>query len=457
MTCHHDLIVIGAGPGGYELAAAVAACGLDVAIVERDAPGGTCLNRGCIPTKCLCAAADAALSATNPAPGVFARDMFMDFGAVRAHMQQTVDSLRDDIATALKSCTYYHAQASLTADGAVQLSSGQLLTATHVVIATGSTPAILPIDGADLAIDSDRALALDAVPASMAVIGGGVIGLEMASAFSALGCKVTVVEFLPEILPGFDADIARRLRSMLSRRGIKIITSAAATAIAPAGDASGAYTLCYTAKGKPQTLTADKILMAVGRRPVLPEGVESCGIAVDNRGFITVDELMRTSRPGVYAIGDVADRGPMLAHVASAQARLVAAQICSHSLQGIASDSASIPDIDFGTIPSVVFTNPGAYATGLTQAAAESAGYKVTVRKTPVISNGYARATAHTDGLVKVITDADSGRVLGIHYVGPQAPALVAQAQLIVSHRLTAAALSRTIFPHPTLTELLAL
>lgn len=420
-----DLIVIGAGPGGYELAAASAARGMSVTIIERDHVGGTCLNRGCIPTKCLCAVAERG----------------GDFARARALVETTVMSLRQDIDNLLKHCTRVSATAAIDADGRT-IANGTIYTAKRTVIATGSAPASLPIAGAELAITSDDLLRLETLPSSICIIGGGVIGLEMASALKAFGTEVTVVEYADEILPGFDKNIAKRLRSALSRRGINIKVSAAAQEITT--DADGSLNVRYTAKSKDASVKAAAVLMAVGRRPVTPDGLAEAGIDLDSKGHIIVDQRFETSRCGIYAIGDCCSSGPMLAHVASAQARAVNGD-----------------DVNLDVIPSVVFTTPRVAMTGMTAAgadamlASEGCPDKAVVSKVPYGASGYARACECTDGFMMAVSHPVDRRLLGFHIIGAHADDLIVQPNLAIACGMTADDILKTIYPHPTLSELI--
>lgn len=433
-TSNHDLIIIGAGPGGYELAAAETRRGLDVVLIERDHLGGTCLNRGCIPTKCLCA--------TKPGS---------DFASVRVHIDDVIDSLRQDIAGILKGCTLVTGDAHLDANGDTVVGD-TIYHATRTVIATGSRPASLPIPGAELALTSDDILSASTLPDSLCIIGGGVIGMEMASALHALGVKVTVLEFQPEILPGFERTIARRLRSTLSRRGIDIKVGAAAQSIIRADDRM--LTVEYTVKNKSAMVMADAILMAVGRRPVVPEGLDLAGIEINRQGAIIVNDKFETTRPGVFAIGDCCSIGPMLAHVATAQAMTLAGR-----------------NVNLEVIPSVVFTTPHVAMVGMTPAQAdemlaheaasdqapdtEASAKSALVTKVPYGASGYARAAECTDGLIMTVVDPDSHRLMGVHIIGSDADLLIGEASLAVANNMTTKDVLRAIHPHPTLTELL--
>lgn len=450
VTC--DTLIIGGGPGGYSLAASESAKGRKVVLIEKNHLGGTCLNRGCIPTKCLCATASALAAARSGAAlGVGGTaGATLDIDAAREHKNKTVEGLRADIASLLSDCTVVNDVARFDENGRI-VAGDTVYEATRTVIATGSRPAVLPIPGAELCVDSDAMLGLDSVPESLCVIGGGVIGLELASAYADFGSQVSVIEFLPEILPAFDADIARRLRSMLQRRGIRITTGAAAQSVIEEPD--GKRRVTYTSRGKEQSVVADVVLMATGRTPVVPEGADHAGIELDRRGRIVTDPVtFATTRPGVFAIGDCAGTLPMLAHVAEAQATILATTDFTGT-PSVDAENNALPDL--GHIPSVIYSRPEAFSTGLTESSAREAGREVIVRKLPVAANGYARAIGHADGLLKTITDATTGRILGIHYAGPAADTLIGEAHLAVTLGLTSAQIHRTIHPHPTLTELL--
>ncbi|MCF0213042.1 MAG: FAD-dependent oxidoreductase, partial [Muribaculaceae bacterium] len=304
-----DLIVIGCGPGGYPAAAAAASDGLNVAIVERGELGGTCLNRGCIPTKCLCRTADVMLTAREAAHfGILTDEPKVDYPAAVARKDAVLNDLRQGVESLLQNVTVIKGEARFCDHNVIEVNL-EHYTANKFIIATGSRPAVLPIEGAELALTSDEILAMTELPESLVVIGGGVIGLEFASIFNALGVKVSVVEYCPEILPNFDAEVAKRLRTSLKRRGIDFNLGAAVKAIRPGG------IVVFDQKGKEKEVQGAQVLMAVGRRPVIPEGLD-CEL---NRGAIKVNpDTFETSIPGIYAIGDV-NGICQLAHVATAQ------------------------------------------------------------------------------------------------------------------------------------------
>ena len=296
-----DIIIIGAGPGGYETAAEAAAHGLSVAIVERDQMGGTCLNRGCIPTKALCRNAEVInLMRESEIWGVKTGELAFDYAPVFERKEAVVKQLREGVEMLMGApgITAIKGEASLK-DANTVVVNGEEYSAKNIIIATGSAPRGLPIEGADLAMTSDDILAMQTLPKSLCIVGGGVIGMEFAAVFSTFGVEVTVIEYCKEILPPFDKDVAKRLKTVLSKRGIKIITSAAVNGITQGEDG---FTVSYELKGKAQSVTAEKVLMSVGRQPVLPQGLDAVGVNVGRRG-IEVDDNMMTNVKGVYAIG----------------------------------------------------------------------------------------------------------------------------------------------------------
>lgn len=420
----YDLIIIGAGPGGYETAAEAAALGKKVAVFEKDKPGGTCLNRGCIPTKCLCAAAERiSMLKDGPEFGIFADNIKADYSTAHARARRIVDELREGVLAALAGTDLIASEARLTAAGTI-IADNEEFSAHKIIIATGSRPAPLRIDGAEYVIDSDSFLALESLPQKLIIIGGGVIGLEFACIAHSFGCSVTVLEFCKEILPGLDADVAKRLKSILSRKGIEIITDACVTSV------SKEHKVTYSRRGKENVIEADAVLAAVGRRPVLPDGLEEAGIALTDRGFINVDSDMRTSNPCIYAIGDV-NGICMLAHAASAQGR-----------------RALGLDVNLDVIPSVVFTVPECAFVGKPDENDKTI-------KTLYGSNGKAMAGGNTEGFVKIGYSPETERITSCSILGAHASDLIAEAALAISNGLTLGALKRTVHAHPTLSELL--
>ncbi len=436
-----DIIIIGAGPGGYETAADAAAHGLNVAIVERDQMGGTCLNRGCIPTKALCRNAEVInLMREAEVWGVKTGELAFDYAPVFERKEAVVKQLREGVEMLMGApgITAIKGEAILK-DANTVVVNGEEYSAKNIIIATGSAPRGLPIEGADLAMTSDDILAMETLPKSLCIVGGGVIGMEFAAVFCTFGVEVTVIEYCKEILPPFDKDVAKRLKTVLSKRGIKIITSAAVNGITQGEDG---YTVSYELKGKPQSVTCEKVLMSVGRQPVLPQGLDAVGVTVGRRG-IEVDDNMMTNVPGVYAIGDVNGR-MMLAHAASAQ-----------GLRALHAIMGKTDDIKLDIVPSAVFTVPELAMVGLTEEQCAEKGLDVTVKKSFFRSNGKAVAMNETDGLLKMIVDNATRQIVGCHICGAHAADLIQEVVTAMNAGATIDLLARSIHGHPTLSEVL--
>ena len=426
-----DIIIIGAGPGGMDTAAAACAMGKNVVLIEKGSIGGTCLNRGCIPTKALARTAQIALDAKDAESfGIGIAEMKMDFRRVMERKNEVVTALREGAVMGLKGVRIVEGTAEFTAPHTV-VAAGEEFTAPTIIIATGSAPSRLPIPGAEYAIDSDSVLEITELPHRVTIIGGGVIGIEFASILNALGSEVTVVEYCKEILPPFDKDIAKRLRMALSKRGVKILTSAGVTEIKADG------TVVYESKGKAGEVAGDMVIMAVGRRAVMPAGLDKAGIAAGKRG-IEVNDQYETSAPGVYAIGDVNARC-MLAHAAVAQGKKVLGE-----------------DVDMNVVPAAVFSVPECSMVGLTEEQCKEQGLDYKSVKVPFRGNGKAVAMGEADGLLKLLTESATGKILGVHICGPHAADLITEPALAMANGLTTEAIARTIHAHPTLGEVLA-
>lgn len=429
-----DLIIIGGGPGGYEIAAEKASEGYSVLLFERAELGGTCLNRRCIPTKCLAAAAKMLSDMKRASEfGIEIQGLNADYGSAVRRAGEVISRLRGDIAGSLASVNVIQAEASL-APGRRVRAGGEEYSAERILIATGSKPARLNIPGAELCMDSDAFLQLDKLPDSAAIIGGGVIGLEFASILAAYGCEVTVIEYCKEIQPNFDSEIAKRLRSLLSRRGVKFILGAAVKSV------EEGFSVEYENKrGINRLENIGAVICCVGRRPVVPDGCDSAGIDLDSRGFISVDCNMATTAEGIYAVGDVNGRA-MLAHAATAQARVALGE-----------------NVNLDIIPSVVFTDPECASVGLSEDDCEKAGKDFRKVKALYSSNGKAEASGESDGMVKVIYDNASRKLLGCSSVGAHAADLIAEAAIALTAGMTVDDIgSLTVHAHPTLSELLA-
>ena len=368
----------------------------------------------------------------------------LDFNKVMERKNNVVETLRAGIAQMMKMAKVNVVKgfAAFTDDHTVTC-DGEEYTADNFIIATGSVSKALPIPGADLecVMDSTRILSIDHIPESLTIIGGGVIGMEFAGIFSALGSKVTVIEFMKQILPPFDADIAKRLKAALTKQGIKIITGAAATSITQ--DADYQCVVNYTVKDKEEQVVSSDLLMAVGRAPRLDTcGLDKAGVEYTKRGIV-VDEWMRTNVPHIFAIGDCNAR-MMLAHVASFQGM--------HALNAILGHD---DDIDFNVVPSAVFTNPECGMAGLTEAQCKEKGMDVKIGQAFFRANGKALAMGESEGLVKLIFDAVSGCLVGAHIMGVQAADLAQQCADLMSRGTTRDQMLDIIFGHPTVSEVL--
>lgn len=442
---HSDLIIIGAGPGGYETALEAAVKGMSVTLVNGGRLGGTCLNEGCIPTKCM--VKDAKVVTTMREAADFACDNVkfdVDFNKVTARKAAVVDQLRSGVETLLTKAkvNVVNGMASFKNNTTVTVGDEEF-DADNIIVATGSHSRSLPIPGADKewVLDSTKALALEFVPAELIVIGGGVIGMEFASIFSSFGSKVTVIEYMRQILPPFDSDIAKRLKQTLSKRGIEIITGAAVTKIEETYDYRVAVT--YEAKGKEQTVTATNVLMSVGRGPNVDGlNLDAAGVEWSPRGIV-VDENFRTNVPNIYAVGDVNAR-MMLAHVASAQGK----RALNHIL-------GKTDDMDFEVVPSAVFTDPECGMAGMTEEQCKAKGIEVEIGKSFYRSNGKALAMGETDGICKLIFDKADGRLIGAHIMGADAALLAQQCADLIALRRTRDDIKQLIFGHPTLSEII--
>lgn len=424
-----DVIVIGSGPGGYETASAAATRGWRTMIVERDLLGGTCLNRGCIPTKALCRSAELALDMRRSAElGVLVDDVTLDYARAAARKDSVVASLREGVALELRDVAVVYGEARFVAPRVIEV-NGEEYSAPRIIVATGSRPATLDIPGAELAVNSDFLLAATELPESAVIIGGGVIGIEFASIFNAFGVKVTVLEYCKEILPGMDAEIAKRLRMALKRRGITIVTSAQVTGIRPG------LTVEYSERGKIKSVDCSQAVMAVGRRAVIPAGLTEQGAALD-RGFLAVDSRMATTVPGVYAVGDV-NGLCLLAHAASAQGRV----------------ALGLSD-RVGPVPSAVFSHPECASVGETEQSCRDAGRKIMVGTATYRSNGKAMAIDEPDGMVKIVADAADRKIIGCQITGAHAADIVQEVTVAIAAGMTIDSLSEVVHIHPTLSEL---
>jgi len=451
-----EAVVIGSGPGGYVAGIRLGQLGVDTVVVERGEPGGVCLNVGCIPSKALIHAAktyekmskSAAMGITLSSPPTLDVDKLQAWKAgVVKKLTRGVQQLLKANGTRLVRGTARIEPGGPDSDGRrVVVVAGdageERIAAKHVVVATGSRPIEIPgftIDQ-ERVIDSTGALALSAVPARLLVIGGGYIGLEIGTVYAKLGGKVIVVEALDTILAGMDRDCVQTVARKLRKSGIEVHLKATAKSWEERGDR--AVVTIATDSGDEVAIDADKILLSVGRRPNSEGlGLEALGVTVDERGFVAVDSRLRTNVPGIYAIGDVAG-GMMLAHKASKEAEVVAEVI-----------SGKNEEMDVRAIPAVVFTDPEIASAGLGEAQARESGRDIRVGKFPLAASGRALSAADTDGLVKVIADAETEEVLGVHIAGNGASELIAEAVLGIEMGAVLRDFSLTVHAHPTLAE----
>lgn len=436
-----DLIIIGGGPGGYETALLAAQRGLAVTLIERGNLGGTCLNEGCIPTKTLCRSAALACDMKKAAElGVAVGDWSVDFPTIMARKNAVVEQLRTGVEALMR-----HPKISLVigdarfVDALTVEVAGERYAARDVIIATGSTAATLPIEGADLpgVVTSKELLDLHELPQRLTVIGAGVIGLEFASIFHALGSNVTVLEYAREVLPHFDTDMAKRLRQSLGKRGIVIETQAAVKSVAKI---NSSLAVNYEKKDKTLAVEADVVLMAVGRKAnVSSLNLDDVGIDYTQRG-ITVDDNMLTNVPHIYAIGDINGK-MMLAHAATFQG------VCA--LNHIMGESCRVR---LDVMPAAVFTMPEAATVGLTEEDCKERGIEYVAKKSFFRANGKALSIGEPEGYCKLLVAADH-RLLGCHILGAHASDVVQEVCALITRGASCDDLALTIHAHPTLSE----
>lgn len=472
----YEICIIGAGPGGYETAVAAAKMGLSVAIVEKADLGGTCLNAGCIPTKCLCHTAEVLDEVkTAASQGIETGDVRFDLSAAIARKNEVIGKLQQGVEALMKTpgITLYRGEARLIDSKTVEVKDSSqpslegrvTIEADNIIIATGSVTKFLPIEGAHAegVITSTEILNLTTLPQRLCIIGGGVIGMEFASIFNSFGTQVTVVEFCKEILPNFDKDIAKRLRTSLKKKGINFCTGAAAKSIkkqaltqsSPTAGESDCITVTYEEKGQDKTVEADLVLMAVGRAANTGAlNLDDLGIGYTRRG-ITVDENMQTNIPGIYAIGDV--NGLMqLAHVATAQGKVVLAHITKALEQSETAkplertEGALNPSI----IPAAVFTVPEAAMVGKTEEQLTEEGVEYKAHKAFYRANGKALSMDAEDGLVKILASED-GTILGAHILGAHASDMIHEIAVLMNKGGRLQDIAATVHAHPSLSELI--
>lgn len=447
----YDLIVIGSGPGGYVCAIRASQLGLKVAIVEKRAThGGTCLNVGCIPSKALLHASEAFEEAGHGfAKMGIAVSPSLDLAQMQTFKNEGVKGNVDGVAFLLKKnkIDAHHGTGRIAGVGQVSVTKGDgsvtVLDTKAIVIATGSDVARLPGVEVDekMVVSSTGALELSVVPKRLLVVGAGVIGLELGSVWRRLGSEVTVIEYLDRILPGMDGDVASSFQKILVKQGVTFQLGSKVTKVVT--DASGCVVSVEPAAGgTSQDMFADVVLVCIGRTPYTAGlGLEEAGVALDNRKRIIVDAHYATNVAGIYAIGDVI-AGPMLAHKAEDEGVALAEMLCGQA-----------GHVNYDVIPNVIYTTPEVASVGKTEEELKAANVAYKVGKFPFLANGRAKVNRTTDGFVKVLADADTDRVLGVHIIGPHAGEIIGEACVLMEFGGSAEDLARTCHAHPTLTE----
>jgi len=442
-----DLIVIGAGPGGYVAAIRGAQKGLNVAVIEADRVGGTCLNRGCIPTKAMIHASSLYREMQEGERfGLHAEGVSYDYSKICDYKQETVDTLVGGVQQLLKGnkVTVIEGRGVLQKpeNGVNAVRVGDdVYYADNIILAAGSKPASLPVEGADLpkVINSDGLFALDHAPENLVIIGGGVIGVEFATVFSNLGSKITILEALPKILDNFDKEISQNLKMILKKRGVDIHTSAMVSRFEEGAD--GSVTAVYEEKGKEQTASGDYILVAAGRRPVT-EGLFAEDAQPEMNGrYVKVDDDFRTSIPGVYAIGDLIG-GIQLAHAASAHGIRAVENICGSA------DSQNVI-----IVPAGVYTDPEIATVGMTEAQAKEQGIEVITGKFIMSANGKSLITKEERGFIKVVAESGTEKILGAQMMCARATDMIGEFTTAIVNHLTVSDMLRSIMSHPTYSE----
>jgi len=442
----YDVLIIGSGPGGYVAGIRAGQLGLKVGVIEKDPfLGGTCLHRGCIPTKSLLENADVWGKIQKAKDfGITVGDVTINFSDVQKRKQGVVDANAKGIEFLFKK----NKVERITGFGKIVDRNtvdvdGKKLTTKNIILAMGSVPKDLPhikADGTKI-INSDHILQIDRVPKSMLVIGAGAVGCEFASIFSRFGTKTTIVEVLPQLLPIEDEEISKEFTRVMKKKGIDVLVDAKVLSceVSDAGVKS-----VVEAKGKQQTIETEIVLSATGRGPVTANcGVENLkGVKLDKRGFIEVDGLMRTGEPNVYAIGDIVPT-PALAHCASAEGILAVEHIAGKDVR----------PINYDHVPNATYTDPEVASVGLSEKRAKERGYDVKVGKFPFTANSKGKILGDANGLVKYVVDAKYDEVLGVHIVGPKATELIAEACLALELEATSESIMKTIHAHPTLSE----
>ena len=442
------LAVIGGGPGGYVAAIRAAQLGAEVTLIEKNAMGGTCLNVGCIPTKALIHSADLYHEIQKDAAknGILVGEVSVDFAAMQKRKQNVVKQLVNGVGGLMgaNGIRVIKGTAKLKGAAEVEIETAEgteNLNFDKVLIASGSVPSVVPIPGHDLdgVVDSTGALNFEEIPKSLCIIGGGVIGIEMAHVYQRLGTKVTIVEMLPDILMNLDADITAPIKKLFKKNKVDILLETKVGSLEKTEE--GLLVNMTDKEGTAKSVNAEKVLMCVGRKPQTAElGLEEIGV-ITERGRIVVDENYQTNVENLYAIGDCIG-GIMLAHVASAE-----------GIAAVEKMMGQESHIDFKTVPSCVYTSPELSGVGLTEKEAIAKGVNYEVGKFPLVGNGKSLIIGETSGLVKIVADKETGEVLGMHMCGPNATELIVEGALAIHKKATVEDLLATVHAHPSVGE----
>jgi dihydrolipoamide dehydrogenase len=442
------IAILGGGPGGYVAAIRASQLGAEVTVIEKERLGGTCLNKGCIPTKVLLHTAEQleTINKDSKEIGIDVADAAINWKQLQKRKDKIVRKLVAGVENLFKNNNV----TKISGEGSF-LNKNQILVKTSegtnitvdfdfAIIATGSKPVIVPLPGVDLpgVITSDEALSLSEIPKSMVIIGGGVIGAEFAEVYGTLGCKVTIVEMLPDIVANMDGDIVKPLKDKFIKSGIEIYTDTRVVSISKSDDN---LLVSTSSKNGDKTFEAEKVLLSIGRKPVTDNmGLEKLGITT-TRGAVAVNKFMQTNIENIYAVGDC-NGGVMLAHVASAE-----------GIVAVESIMKKHPDIDFKTIPYCVYTHPELAGVGLTEEQARNKGYDIKTGVFPMYINGKAMIEAQTEGIVKYVADGNTGEILGLHMSGLRATDLIVEGALAIRLEATVEEIISTIHAHPTVGE----
>lgn len=453
MQTNFDIIIIGSGPGGYVAAVRAAQLGMKAAIIEKyNVLGGTCTVVGCIPAKALLDASEHYYDLNHKVGkmGIVAKDISLDFGKFIERKENVVKTNSDGVSYLMRKnkIQTFFGTASFLNDSQISIKGNDgtetILTANYYIIATGSKPATIPgveIDK-DRIITSTEALSLKERPKTMVIIGGGVIGVEMASVYSRIGTQVTIIEYAATIIPIMDSELGKELQKILSKQGIEILVNCRVKSAKNTG--SNAVVSFMDIKGAEKEITADYCLIAVGRKPYTAGiGLEKTNIQIDDRGRIKTNEQLQTTVPNVYAIGDVI-AGPMLAHKAEEEGISVVETIKGHTHH-----------LNYLLIPSVVYTWPEVAGIGYTENQLKDKGVEYRKGKFPFFASGRARAADDVDGFVKILADAQYGEILGVHIIGARSADLIQQAAIAMRFEITDVELGKMTYPHPTYSEVL--